>query len=99
MLLRVIVKALCMWSHAKITISITTKQKISLLGSHAEKLISQGQNAAIQDLQYFWQILISRHNVDKNQNYGILAQMCCSALDKPKVVRLNGMERRVYSSL
>ena len=63
-LLRVIVKALCMWSHAKITISITTKQKISLLGSRAEKLISQGQNAAIQDLQYFWQILISRHNVD-----------------------------------
>ena len=42
MLLRVIVKALCMWSHAKITISITTKQKISPLGSRAEKLISQG---------------------------------------------------------
>lgn len=49
-LLRDIVKVLCMCGHtssAKITISITTKQKISLLGSRAEKLISQGQIAAI----------------------------------------------------
>ena len=38
---------------AKITIA--TKRKVSLLGSQAVKLISQGKIAVIgEDLQYFW---------------------------------------------
>ena len=41
---------------------IATKRKISLLGFQAVDLMSQGQIAAIgEELQYFWQILISRH--------------------------------------
>ena len=43
-------------------ITLASKRKVSLLGSQAVKLLSQGQIAVVgEDLQYFWQILISRH--------------------------------------
>ena len=46
-------------SLAKITLA--TKRKISLMGSQAVKLMSEQQIASIgEDLQYFWQILMSR---------------------------------------
>ena len=55
-------------SSAKITLA--TKGKISLLGSEAGKLVCQGQIVAIGgDLQYFWQILISRHSGQKSRAY------------------------------
>ena len=42
-------------------ITLTIKRKLSLLGSQAVKLMSVGQIAVPneEDLQYFWQILIS----------------------------------------
>ena len=49
-------------------ITITTKRRISLLGSQALKLMSQGQIAVIgEDLQFFWQILNLQHGGKKSK--------------------------------
>ena len=49
--------------------NLATKRKISLVGSQAVKLMSQGQIAVIgEDLQNFWQIFISWHSGQKSKS-------------------------------
>ena len=55
--------------------TLAAKRKISLLRPHAVNLMSQGKIAVIrEDLQYFWQILISVHGGPKSKFALIRAQ-------------------------